>query len=381
MENYIVGVYGEEFRQVLEWALGCDQEVTADMRSAAYGEDADDDDKIPELDRKVQQVFQVLMALTEDESQDIVIGAGSGNGLEAWRKLGRRWDPVVAGRKRALLKQIISPERCRLDQLVGCWERWEEQVRKYERRKDERGQRLRLDQETKMSAFELMLPIDLENHLILNKKRLNTYEAQKEEIEGILESRLGARIRELQIKPRDKRGNDPNAMDVDAFQNAKGKGKKGDKGKGKGKGVKGSSNPTVTAECWNCGRKGHLARDCWRTSGSANSGGNPKGDKGKGKTKGKKGKGRGLHSVEGKGPGGEGGDAWSPVEVTALDIGALCGVVAGDSEAASGCSCVRSSMLGNGKTCGVVAGDSVTAPGVPCSQKWIFELSGFGIFR
>jgi len=153
VENYIIGVYGEEFRQVLEWALGCDQEVTAEMRDLAFGEGADDADRIPDLDRKVQQVYQALMALTEDESQDVVIGAGSGNGLEAWRKLGRRWDPVVAGRKRALLKQIISPERCKLEQLVGCWERWEEQVRRYERRKDENGQRLRLDQETKMPAF------------------------------------------------------------------------------------------------------------------------------------------------------------------------------------------------------------------------------------
>ena len=89
------------------------------MRTRAYGAEADDVDRIMDLEKKVHQVYQTLMALTEDESQDIVIGAGSGNSLEAWRKLGRRWDPVVAGRKRALLKQIISPERCKLDQLIG----------------------------------------------------------------------------------------------------------------------------------------------------------------------------------------------------------------------------------------------------------------------
>ena len=54
-----------------------------------------------------------------------------------------------------------------------------------------------------MPAFELMmLPVDLGNHLILNQKRRSTYELQKEEIEGILESRLGARIPELQVKPK-----------------------------------------------------------------------------------------------------------------------------------------------------------------------------------
>ena len=97
------------------------------------------------LDAKAAQVYQVLMALTEDDSQDIVIGAGSGRGLEAWRKLSRRWDPIAAGRKRVLLKQIISPDRCKLEDLVGCWERWEEQIRRYEKRKDEAGARRKLD--------------------------------------------------------------------------------------------------------------------------------------------------------------------------------------------------------------------------------------------
>ena len=68
------------------------------------------------------------------------------------------------------------------------------------------------------------------------------------------------------------------------------------------------------------------------------------------------------------------------VVAAALDIGALCGVVAGDPEMAPECSCVRSSMLGNGKTCGVVAGDSVTAPGVPCSQDGFLNSRDLGSF-
>ena len=320
VENYVIGVYGEEFRPVMDWALGCDTEVTQAMRTRAYGAEADDVDRIMDLEKKVHQVYQTLMALTEDESQDIVIGAGSGNGLEAWRKLGRRWDPVVAGRKRALLKQIISPERCKLDQLIGCWERWEEQVRRYEKRKDEAGERLRIDQETKMSAFELLLPVDLENHLILNKKRLSTYELQKEEIDGILESRLGARIRELQIKPK----KDPNAMDVDGFTKGKGKGKgkgswhtqdgKGSKGNGKGDGKGQGGKPgRFNGNCYNCGKQGHAAKDCWSRS------------SGKAKGKGKKGK-TAVGSLDTQGQEVQGGMAQAPAGVEAvasLDVGAL----------------------------------------------------------
>ena len=42
------------------------------------------------------------------------------------------------------------------------------------------------------------LPLDPENHLVLNRERLNTYEAQKEEIKGIIDGRVGAHIREVQ---------------------------------------------------------------------------------------------------------------------------------------------------------------------------------------
>ena len=68
-------------------------------------------------------------------------------------------------------------------------------MRKYKRRKDEKGAKLKLTGDLKMAAFESLLPLELENHLVLNKKRLNTYEAPKEGIEGILDSRIGARRR------------------------------------------------------------------------------------------------------------------------------------------------------------------------------------------
>ena len=327
-ENYIVGIFGEEFRAVLEWAVGCEAEIHEVDWHAALGDEADEIDKIEDLNHKTHQVYQALMALTEDESQDIVIGAGAGNGLDAWRKLGRRWDPIVAGRKRALLKQIISPEKCKMEELIGVWERWEEQVRKYEKRKDEKGERLKLDTELKMTAFELLLPADLENHLILNKKRLTTYEMQKDEINGILESRIGTRIRELQI--RQKSGRDPNAMDIDAFGKGKGKdrgkgfgkgaaGKGSCKGKGFGKGKgktdKGSSGQggagggkgsgtyssgTFQGYCDGCHKWGHKVADCWGKNtakgyGKDRGGAGRFGSKG---NKGKKGKGKGFAAFD-----------------------------------------------------------------------------------
>ena len=39
------------------------------------------------------QLYTVLMTLVEGESFDILVGSGSGEGLEAWRRLHKRWDP------------------------------------------------------------------------------------------------------------------------------------------------------------------------------------------------------------------------------------------------------------------------------------------------
>ena len=41
------------------------------------------------------QLYTVLMTLVEGESFDILVGSGSGEGLEAWWRLHKRWDPLT----------------------------------------------------------------------------------------------------------------------------------------------------------------------------------------------------------------------------------------------------------------------------------------------
>ena len=325
-ENYICGVFGESFRKVLEWSIEHEGEIRPDEVEDTWGEHADENDKIEDLTRKMEQVYTALASLTEGESNDLVVGAGGGNGLEAWRKLGHRWDPAVAGRRRALLKAIINPPRASLNELVACWERWEDMIRRYERRKDSTGQRTKLDEETKMSAFEMLIPEDIENHLMLNRKRLNTYDLQKEEVNMILEARIGSKIKEPSLKKGIHAKTNQDAMDVDAFgKGGKGKykgnpnhnhnkhsnnngnsksfnaqaAKQTDKGKGKG----GKATP-VTARfegtCDNCGKWGHKKAECWSKQQNSNpNASNHSGTKGNGK---KGGDGRkGKHSGNGKG--------------------------------------------------------------------------------
>ena len=67
------------------------------------------------------QLYTVLMTLVEGESFDIFLGSGCGEGLEAWRRLHKRWDPLTTGRARGLLREILSPGRAKLS---SCKEQW-----------------------------------------------------------------------------------------------------------------------------------------------------------------------------------------------------------------------------------------------------------------
>ena len=70
MGNYVVGVFGEEFRPVLEWAIGCEGEISRVDLSRACGEEGDDLDQKEDLDHKNNHLYLALMALTNEETQD-----------------------------------------------------------------------------------------------------------------------------------------------------------------------------------------------------------------------------------------------------------------------------------------------------------------------
>ena len=52
------------------------------------------------------QLFEVLSALRDGQSFDVVMSAGGYHGFESWRKLHRMWDPYTAGRARSLFRRF-----------------------------------------------------------------------------------------------------------------------------------------------------------------------------------------------------------------------------------------------------------------------------------
>ena len=95
------------------------------------------------------------MALTSYEP-DIVANSRK-NPLEAWRRLQKRHDPTTGGRKRNLLRTIISPGRRSLLELQAVIERWESYVSRYEKKMKDK-----LDDEIKVAGLESLVPEELE---------------------------------------------------------------------------------------------------------------------------------------------------------------------------------------------------------------------------
>eukprot|EP00959_Pyramimonas_sp_CCMP1952_P063747 1331707-Pyramimonas_sp.AAC.1 len=100
--------------------------ITDNDINGAWGE-GENADQIADIEPKNTQFYAALQQLTSNEPFDLVMNSTKGNGLEAWRKTCRRYDPATGARKRNLLRLILNPCRSTLDNLAQSLERWEDQ--------------------------------------------------------------------------------------------------------------------------------------------------------------------------------------------------------------------------------------------------------------
>ena len=148
IENYVSGVF-PNVRGALAFAAESQDVVTA--ATIAIGVPEPGVETSAEID---VQLFVVLSALTEGESFDIVMSAGGDHGFESWRKLHGRWNLYTAGRARSLLREILSPTRSKLPELMCAIEKMEDLVRRYSSRRDAQGNAHSLAEDTRMSSLE-----------------------------------------------------------------------------------------------------------------------------------------------------------------------------------------------------------------------------------
>ena len=175
VENYVSGVF-PNVRGALAF---CSRVATVAIR-------------VPELGVGTSaeifgQFFVVLAALMDGESFDVSMSAGSDHGFESWRKLHGRWNTYKAGRARSLLREILSPPRAKLPELMCASEKMEDLVSRCCSRRDAQGNAHTLAEDIRMSSLEALLPDDLEKHVQLNRARLTAYGVLREEIKTYCE--------------------------------------------------------------------------------------------------------------------------------------------------------------------------------------------------
>ena len=295
LEAFVSSVHAD-LEKAMQWAEDEADPISNASMSAEFGQTNPAQEYIEDLETKDAQLYAVLQTLCEKEAFALVRGAGKGHGMEAWRRLCKRFDPSTGGRRRALLKGVLTPQKCnRVEELSAAVENWEDQVRQYENRRKPDGSRPTLDEDIKISILESICPTEVERHLQLNQARFSDYQEVRKELSAYLETRIGLKLKAGGSFD----SNGPQPMDIGAF---------------------GDSKKKVT--CHNCGKQGHMKADCWapgggkastpgkggkpgKSGGKGSKGsqkggkpGQPKGSKGKSKDgskgkKGQKGKGKG----------------------------------------------------------------------------------------
>ena len=104
------------------------------------------------------QLYAALAALLDGEALDILMNTTEGNGLEAWRKIAKRFDLKTKGRIRGNLMQLLAPQQWSINELSSRIEQWEESVRRHKGKA-----RKPVDEDIRVASLTSMCPKIFQN--------------------------------------------------------------------------------------------------------------------------------------------------------------------------------------------------------------------------
>ena len=117
-ENWLMG-FLPGVKPYLRWA----ETMTGPILSYIGAPTSLSDHEIAQLSK---QVYITLAQLLSDESHTILRNGHDENGLDAWRRLVKRWDPKTIGRSRNAYLKIAQPGSAKtLEQASAMLEKWE----------------------------------------------------------------------------------------------------------------------------------------------------------------------------------------------------------------------------------------------------------------
>ena len=209
----------------------------------------------------VGEVFIYLQQFCIKAAWKIVNNGTPNDGLEAWRRLHREYDPIGPVRRVQLLRAIHNPEMVEKNENLGkALEECQTKKRQYEEFTDDQGQPCRVSNDALIAAMFQLMPRSLEDQFLMQGDEERGFDAIFNKLAAYANSKASmAKAKKQPGQPRQ----DYTPMDVSGFG-----------GKGRG-------------DCHNCGKPGHFARDCRAKGGGKASGKGkdwiqPKGGKEKG---------------------------------------------------------------------------------------------------
>ena len=329
MKTFLRAKFGPELDDVLSWAQRQRKVIAAEAEignarmvgwKPKFGDDSDPEDKVVGVDKMISGVYAYLVSFTTSEANKVIRNSGT-DGLEAWRRIHNEYDPTSSMRRVVILGMVQNPPRCKsVDELGACLEDWLAKKRQYEEFTDGDGNQCKVPDDSLMAAMYRLMPESLEEAVMFKADEFPTFEDLFDRLSSFASTKHSLHLskRELSGGGFKKKEKDPDAMDIGAVSNFKGKGKKGGvltchncgrpghkaaecrskggKGSGKGKQQQPYARRMDSVQCWVCQGYGHYGRDCKHAQ--KGKGKNVKGKKGDGKSKdGKKG-GKNVSSVD-----------------------------------------------------------------------------------
>ena len=247
----IVAAKKPHIAEAMKWGVTMrDQTITVDEVLLNTHANENDD----------KELYVYLMHHLTGEPR-IIAKASDGSGVDAWRRLKVRYDPITEVSQVGLMLQALQPPRASsIKGLMSIIEKWEEGLRRQHAILGESP----LTDGTKRAILVKMAPAELATHLQLNAPRLDSYDKMRWEIVNYINLKAPMEPMAMQVDAFDDGDNED--YDIDAFGYTKGK--NNEKGKGKGKwgratgGQGGQGKGEFRGVCFWCGENGHRAAEC-----------------------------------------------------------------------------------------------------------------------
>lgn len=257
---------------MLRWA-----EQASEIRPADY-EDIEEEQAV----QISGELFNLLTTSLTGEPLQVLYNCNF-NGVEAWRRLARRYSPTTPLRAMHLMLQILSPEKAKnLSHVQSHIKKWEAKVLA-----SSRDFREELSERMKSAILISTLPDEIRNTVLQQPEKFEECGRTRERMISMIEARLAMRSPDEMEVDLTERDEDEQYEDIEAVgkggihgyrcggqghiaakcatpEPPTGKGKGNQKGKDGGKGKsKGKGKAEWTGDCSYCGQRGHSPRDCW----------------------------------------------------------------------------------------------------------------------